>query len=109
MFKAGTFVSPVVDLSAASLTGAGTAASPFSFAIPAANLPDANRYAVKVAGVNANGPGPWSALSEVAVYGEPSSREGQAVHWLSSWSDAVQPVASPGSCAHAHSVAHSHL
>ena len=73
VFKAGVFVAPVVDVPASSLgNAAGTAADPFSFAIPTANLPEANRYAVKVAAVNANGPGPWSALSEVAVYGEPS-------------------------------------
>ena len=71
VFKAGQFVAPVVEVPLASLGSAsGTADSPYSLAIPAANLPDANRYAVKVAGVNANGAGPWSALSEVAVYGE---------------------------------------
>ncbi|PRW20946.1 fibronectin type III domain-containing [Chlorella sorokiniana] len=79
VFKAGTLVSPVVDVLSSSLTGAGTAASPFSFAIPAANLPEANRYAVKVAGVNANGAGPWSALSEVALYGVPTAPGAPAV------------------------------
>lgn len=71
VFKAGAFVSPVVEVPLASLGGAaGTEADPFSYAIPAANLPEPNRYAVKVAAVNANGAGAWSSLSEVAVYGE---------------------------------------
>lgn len=65
-------MAPVVDVPLASLgDAAGTAADPFSFAIPAANLPETNRYAVKIAGLNPNGAGAWSALSEVAVYGEP--------------------------------------
>jgi len=72
VFKAGVFVAPVVDVPLSSLgDAAGTAADPFSFAIPAANLPETNRYAVKIAALNGNGAGPWSALYELAVYGEP--------------------------------------
>ena len=76
-------MSPEVEVPLASLgSAAGTLDSPYSFAIPAANLPDANRYAVKVAGVNANGAGPWSALSEVAVYGKWLWREADAhIRW----------------------------
>ncbi|PRW20918.1 fibronectin type III domain-containing [Chlorella sorokiniana] len=77
VFKAGVFVAPVVEVPAASLgDAAGTAEDPFSFAIPAANRPEANRYAVKVAAVNANGAGPWSALSQVAVFGAPTAPSG---------------------------------
>ncbi|PRW20837.1 Ig-like domain repeat [Chlorella sorokiniana] len=77
VFKAGVFVAPVVEVPAASLgDAAGTADDPFSFAIPAANRPDPNRYAVKVAAVNTNGAGPWSALSQVAVFGAPAAPSG---------------------------------
>lgn len=70
----------MVEVDPSSLTGVGTAANPFSFAIPAANLPEAHRYAIKVAAVNANGAGPWSAMSEVAVYGESSRQSCWGVH-----------------------------
>lgn len=70
VFKSGVFVGPVVEVPLASLgDAAGTAEDPYSFAIPAVYRPDANFYAVKIVGVNPNGPGAWSALSEVAVYG----------------------------------------
>lgn len=71
VFKAGAPVPPVVEVPLASLgDAAGTDSAPFSHAIPAANLPEPNRYAVKIAALNANGVGAWSAMSEVAVYGE---------------------------------------
>ena len=71
VFKAGAFVPPVVTVTQADLgAAAGTPDSPFSLSLPLANLPEPNKYSVRVAGINANGAGPYSAMSKAAVFGE---------------------------------------